>query len=135
MPTDVIMRVVPGGALAVNHIEADKLDQLVGQELMASFKRPRNLAFLRKYMALLGEALPMADTEYNPEQFRAICTVGAGWCTYVERKGKLIAIPKSMSFANMDDTEFERLYQATITFIVKEWPLDESQLNAIVEFM
>ena len=56
MSTSVIMQVFPGGLRAVNDIEADKLDQFMGQELAIVITRPRNIRFHRKYFALLGTA-------------------------------------------------------------------------------
>jgi len=136
MPTDVICRVAPGGLMAVNAGEAEKLAELVGREVMAKISQPRNIAFHRKFFALLAAARMMADTEYNAEQFRAYVTAGAGYCDFItDDEGGTVAIPKSISFGSMDETEFERLYQDTLTFICKTWVLDEQQLDEIVRFM
>jgi hypothetical protein len=133
--TDVIVRIVPGGCMAANQFEADKLDQFRGKEMVCTFTIPRNLKFHKKYMALINTALDMADTEYTAEQFRKICTIGAGYVDWFHFEGQAIPIPKSISFASMDDSEFERLYQDTITFICQKWVLDQKQLNQIVNFM
>lgn len=136
MPTDVICRVAPGGLMAVNAGEAEKLAELVGREVMAKISQPRNIAFHRKFFALLAAARMMADTEYNAEQFRAYVTVGCGYCDFIKHpEGRTVAIPKSISFGSMDETEFERLYQDALTFICKTWVLDEQQLDEIVRFM
>ena len=135
MTTDVLVQVVPGGLRCVNGVESDKLEPLKGREIMARLSQPRNIRFHRKYFALLGVAYDMADTELNTEQFRAFCTVGAGYCDFIEGANGAIAIPKSISFASMDETTFERLYQDTLTFVCKRWALDENQVNQIVEFM
>ena len=122
--------------MAVNQIEADKLDQFRGREMQVKISQPRNIRFHRKFFAQLGEARDMADTEYNAEQFRAYVTVGAGYAEFItDSEGGVVAIPKSISFASMDESQFERLYQDTLTFICKTWVLDENQLNQIVEFM
>jgi len=135
MSTDIIMQVFPGGLRAVNDIEADRLDAFMGQEIMVKITRPRNLKFHRKYFALLGTAQQMVDDDYTAEQFRAVCIAGAGYGEYVESDVGVVFVPKSISFAAMDDTVFERLYQDTLTFICRKWVLDEQQLNQIVEFM
>jgi len=136
MTTDVLVQVVNGGLRAVNGVEADKLNQLRGREVMAKISQPRNIRFHRKFFALLGSALDMADTDMNAEQFRAFCIAGAGYCDFIPgHDGKLVAIPKSISFAKMDETEFDRLYQDVLTFIVKYWSLDEQQLSRLVDFM
>jgi len=136
MTTDVIVQVVPGGLRAVNGIESEKLDSLRGREVMAKLAQPRNIRFHRKFFALLGVARDMANTDFNEEQFRAFCIAGAGHCDFIPgHDGKLVAIPKSISFANMDETEFNRVYQNVLTFIVQYWKLNEQQLTRIVDFM
>ena len=135
MSTDIIMRCVPGGLQAANAIEAEKLEPLHYKEVMASIKQPRNIRFHRKYFALLGVARDMADTDLNAEQFRAYVTVGGGHCDYIESVGQVVAIPRSISFAAMDETEFERLYQDTLTFICGTWALESKQVDEIVRFM
>jgi hypothetical protein len=129
------MQGFPGGLRAVNHVEAESLDQFVGKEVLVSIRIPRNLKFHRKFMSLLKTALSMADTDFNFNQFRAAVTVGAGYCTFSESRGQVVAIPKSISFASMDDSEFERLYQDAITFICDQWVVDENTLNQVLEYM
>jgi hypothetical protein len=135
MATKVIVRAVPGGLQCVNQVEGDKLENLLGQEVVATITRPRNLQFHRKLFALLGVGREMASTEFNPEQFRAYCIAGAGYCDYIEHNGKLVAVPKSISFANMDDVEFQALYSAVLNFICETWVLDHAQIAEIVTFM
>ena len=135
MATKVITQVVPGGLRAVSAMEADKLDDLMGREVMALVSQPRNIHFHRKYFALLGAARSMIDEDYTLNQFRALCTVGAGYCDFIAGEDGMVAVPKSISFSNMDETEFGRVYQDTLTFICKKWVLDENQLSRIVEFM
>ena len=135
MSTDVLVQVVPGGLRAVNGVESDKLDKLRGRELMAQLKQPRNIRFHRKYFALLGVARDMISEDYTAEQFRALCTVGAGHCDFIQGENGLVAIPKSISFASMDETTFENLYSDTLTFICEKWCLDEKTINKIVDFM
>jgi hypothetical protein len=106
-----------------------------GQEVSVKINRPRNLRFHKKYFALLGTALAMIDEDYTPEQFRAVCTAGCGYGEFIGSDKGMIFVPKSISFAAMDDTIFERLYQDTITFICKKWVVDGTQLNEIVNFM
>lgn len=136
MAVKIVCKVVPGGLMCANNTEADKLEDLKGQEVMATITRPRNLPFHRKFFALLGVARDMARTEANPEQFRHMVLAGAGWCDFVQTKsGKLVAVPKSISFAAMDDVEFQKLYSDCMDFICKEWVMDSDQIDQIVGFM
>ena len=135
MATEIIMRIVPGGAMAVNAIEADKLEPLHNQELMCKISKPRNLKFHKLYFALLGVARDMADTDMNSEQFRAYVTAGAGWCDFIEGDSGMIAVPKSISFSAMDETEFKRLYNDSATFICQKFVIDREQLDRILDFL
>lgn len=135
MATDVIVRVVPGGLMCVNALESEKLDRLQGREIQAKLSMPRNLAFHRKLFALLEVGRSMSDTDFNSEQYRAICITGSGHCDFVEFDGKMVAVPRSIAFANMDETEFSRLYEDVLTFICSNWAVDEETINKILEFM
>lgn len=135
MAVDVVVRVVPGGLMCVNASEAGKLENLKGREVSAKISIPRNLAFHRKFFALLDVGRQMADSEFNQEQFRAICTTGAGYCDFIEHNGKMVAIPRSISFANMDGETFEDLYNDVLNFICENWALDYEQIDQIVGFM
>jgi len=115
--TEIICRVVPGGLRAANEVEAEKLETLRGRDVLVKISQPRNLGFHKLFFAMLKISLDMADIEINAEQWRAIVTVGAGWCTFVPGRQGLIAVPKSISFGAMDETEFHRLYEAAIGFI------------------
>lgn len=135
MSKQVVMNVYPGGLRAANHAEAAKLDSLVGKQVECKISVPRNLAFHRKYYAMLRTSIDMIPDDYNLDQFRAVCTVGAGYCEFIESQGQLVAVPKSISFASMDETTFGELYQDTLTYICGRWAIDEEFLNNLLEFM
>lgn len=136
MATDIYVRVIPGGLMALNQAEASKLEDLVGKQVRAVISQPRNLAFHKKYFALLKVCHDMANTDFDLEQFRLYCQVGAAWCMWIDGKdGQLIAVPKSISFGSMDQLEFERLYNGVLNFACEQWALDDEQINAIVAFM
>lgn len=135
MATEIYCRVVPGGLMALNQAEAEKLEDLVGREVKAVITQPRNLAFHRKYFALLKVAHDMSNTDMNREQFRIYVQAGAGYCTFTQLDGKSLAIPKSISFASMDEIEFNRLYNDVLSFVCETWALDQEQIQQIVGFM
>lgn len=135
MATDVYMRVVPGGLMASNGAEASKLEDLVGKEVRAVISQPRNLGFHKRYFAMLKVGHDMASTEFNMEQFRLYVQAGAGYCEFIQGPNGLVAVPRSISFASMDQTEFEKLYFEVLNFICGQWALDYYQINRIVEFL
>ena len=140
MPVNVMVQVVPGGLRCANSAEASLLDHLVGQEVEARIYKAVNPQFRRKYFALLKTAFDMADFQVNGEpgnfeQFRHTVTTGAGWCDFIQHGDKVIAVPRSIKWAKMDDAEFENLFRDSLTFICQTWVLDEQQLDQIVQFM
>lgn len=101
-----------------------------GAIIRADFKKMRNPAFHRKYYALLNFAYenwePTAQTykdqvvEKNFDRFRKDIAILAGFYTVVVNiKGEPRYEAKSISFASMDEVEFEKLFQSTITVIMK----------------
>ena len=137
MAIEVVCKVMPGGLRVVNSAEATKLEHLIGKEVSARIHIPRNLKFTRKFFAMLKSALDMSDVQMNDEQWRAWVIAGAGWCDFLKYGDKLVAVPKSISFASMDDAEFERLYQDCLTFICAKYVKDETPetLDQMMQFM
>ena len=117
MATKLVMRVAPGGLRCANEAEAEKLEGLHGREVMVTISQPRNIRFHKKFFAMLHAALQMADLEVSAEQWRAMVTAGAGWCDFVPGRDGLIAVPRSIAFGSMDETEFAKLYEDCIRFI------------------
>ncbi len=90
----------------------------IGSYYTAEIKEHRNPKFHRKYFALINlawEYLPEKTTKGfrdNKTLFRKYCEVAAGWCEpfYSPQTKTWQEIPKSISFENMDETEFSDLY-------------------------
>ncbi len=135
MSIDIIVKVVPGGLAAANQAEASKLEPFAGREMSVSLSNPRNLAFHRKFFALLYAGRELANTEFNAEQFRAVVTTGAGWADFIEQDGRMVAVPRSISFASMKQEEFENLYSDVLDFICNNWVVDREQIDQILTFM
>jgi len=118
----------------------------LGEVVRADFKRARNPKFHRKYFALLN----LAFDHWNPElpeihgmkaeksfeQFRKDLTILAGYYTVsVRLNGEARVEAKSISFASMDEAEFEKLYSATIDVILKrvmQWA-DREEIERLVD--
>jgi hypothetical protein len=130
--TAIVLMKTPNGALvpadpqATEYIAKLKL----GAPVKAEVKRVRNYQFHKKLFALYDFAFdnwtPTEATykgqvvEKNREQFRGDLTVLAGhYITTVTLKGEVRLIPKSISFANMEQDEFDDLYNATVNVVLK----------------
>ena len=109
----------------------EKYDKIKsGAMVTADIKLIRNAAFLRKYFALLHIGFDnwtpekinsdYGAPEKNFERFRKDTTILAGYYRVVIRvNGDARVEAKSISFANMEEEEFDKLYNATINVLLK----------------
>lgn len=130
--TDIYLTKTPTGALVP--ADSDSAEYLkkhkVGQGFKAKITRARNVMFHRKFFALLNygfdtwkplEAVYHGQiAEKNFKQFREDITILAGYFErFVRMDGSVQLRAKSISFANMDEDEFESLYSAVIDVLLK----------------
>lgn len=103
----------------------------VGELTHADFKRVRNYKFHKKYFALLDfafeqweprdgltyQGMPVAK---NKERFRKDLIILAGFYeSTVNIRSEVRLEAKSISFAQMDEVEFEQLYNATVDVVLR----------------
>ena len=94
---------------------------------------PRNWRFHKKFFSLLilgfdswepdrkRKTYKRREVAKNFEQFREDITILAGY--YVQTfdiKGRMTLRAQSISFANMDDVEFEKVYSAVVDVLLRE---------------
>ena len=130
--TDIIMVKGYGTLIPTDKAGFEILEKYqLGQEIKCKLTNPRNLGFHRKFFALLDlafEAWNAPELEYkgqpvqkNIERFRKDIIVLCGHHTAsVNFKGEIRLDAKSMSFANMGQDEFERLYSTAIDVILQK---------------
>lgn len=114
----------------------------IGEIYRAEIKRPRNLAFHRKYFALIKCAWEYANertTEHFKciDNFRKTVEIAAGHCEVcysIERK-EWIEIPKSIAFRSMTEDEFTELYERVkdvlYRYFLKHVSIEEFEENLI----
>ncbi|MEO8807922.1 MAG: DUF1367 family protein [Burkholderiaceae bacterium] len=113
----------------------------VGETLQFSWRAPRSPKFHRMFFGMLGQLFDRQEQFADVEQLRAWLAVGAGYCEFVPGpKGRMVALPKSIAWASMDDTEFRELVVAVWDFIRTEhaqrflWPhLEPAETDMTVE--
>ncbi|KAF0138654.1 MAG: bet [Rhodospirillaceae bacterium] len=91
----------------------------VGGMVMVEVTRARNLRHHRKWWALMS---PIANN-LNGVTAETVCDVikiGIGHVHTVKTKRGLVHIPKSVSFASMDQTDFDRFYDSAVRYIVSD---------------
>lgn len=84
------------------------------------FKKPRNYMFHKKFFALINLAYHNQDIYNNIDDMREDLTIDAGFYRTTENKhGETVKKALSISFASMDEIEFNNLYSRVADVIVK----------------
>ena len=122
---------VPNGFMPADQETKDFHDKMkVGEIIHGYFKKIRNPRFHRKLFALLNLAFEYWEPgeinskygtpEKNFDRFRKDLLIISGYYDIVIRMdGTARPEAKSISFAAMDDTEFEKLYNSVLNVILK----------------
>lgn len=83
---------------------------------------PRNYKFHKKFFALLNlgyqNTPKQGEQQMNFEEFRAYKIMQAGYYKRVVTEKGEFYLPKSISFASMDNLEFEQLYNAMLNVMI-----------------
>ena len=88
-----------------------------GELMKLSFWFPRNPALQGWHFIVLTAVFNHQEQFADEEQFRKWCEVGAGHCDFVPGpKGKVVAIPKSIAWHEMDDHDFGIHHEKVIEF-------------------
>lgn len=123
----------------------------VGSIARLDVKLMRNYEFLKKFMALMkvgfdfwAERQPQQDFKGMPvlpefDRFRKDVTIMAGYFTPVWNiKGEMRVEAESISFANMSEDRFQRLFDAVLKVLLskifkdqKQWT--ESEVRRVVD--
>jgi len=108
-----------------------------GQVYMAEIKVARNIQFHRKFWSMLNTAWALLPEKTQGgfrslEGFRAYLLVAAGFYDtyYSPRLKEFVEIPKSMSFASMDEAEFNDCYERVKDVI---WSILQTRINITQE--
>jgi hypothetical protein len=82
----------------------------VGDFVNCDIKKPRNYMFHKKFFALIELVFQNQDLTDDKDNLRAYLTVKAGFYETITSDIGVMYLPKSISFAKMDEIEFEELF-------------------------
>ena len=106
----------------------------VNTEYQCEIKKPRNYQFHKKYFALIKMIYDNQERYINIDHLRKDLTIEAGFYTQRENlKGELVYEANSVSFAKMNQEEFDNLYSKTLDAIVKNFNFDKQDIIDNVE--
>ena len=109
------------GLYPIDEPGQDVLSRLPQREYVkVNITRPRNLAHHRKFFAMLQLVFSNQDRYDQFEHFLAALKIALGHCdTIVLANGSCNYLPKSISFTNMDQTEFDQFYNRACDLIAE----------------
>lgn len=137
---DIYCRVTDIGLIPMYDSDLDEKHRLrIGDNVLCTIKRPRNYEFHKKYFALLR--LTVANLPYLIQQQMQIFTeedlldclkIDLGLFTTRWHGGRQIVKTGSISFAKMDNTEFEKFFARSVDAILRIY-LRGTDRQALIE--
>ena len=113
----VYLRKTLAGLVPDNVDAEDALKKVkLGETVSCEIKKPRNYEFHKKFFSMFGLALANQDhfpeTSLGKTQFYSWLKLKAGYVDYYKDliNGQPIPEPRSISFASMDEIEFQAFY-------------------------
>lgn len=95
-----------------------------GEIIKAKVSKPRNPKFHRKFFSMIS--LVHANQERFPtiDHLLTAVKIEAGWYhdTPIDLEGRLVYVPKSISFARMDEHEFHVFYSQALSAVCRLLP-------------
>lgn len=137
---DIYCRVTDIGLIPMYDSDLDEKHRLrIGDNVLCTIKRPRNYEFHKKYFALLR--LTVANLPHLIQQQMQIFTeedlldclkIDLGLFTTRWHGGRQIVKTDSISFAKMDNTEFEKFFARSVDAILRIY-LRGTDRQALIE--
>lgn len=108
----------PAGQRAYARFRAAVVSMQPGDTMAFTFRMPRNPKHHAFFFKKLQMLLERTEAFTELDKLRAWLTMGAGYADFVPGlDGKPNAIPRSLDFDSMDETEFTELHRATDEFL------------------
>lgn len=114
--TDVMLVKRLNGLHAADDAAADVVRALAqGEVIRANIRKPRNLQFHRKFFALLQLVYESTELWPSVDELLIDLKFRLGHVDAVQlSSGEVVKLPKSISFAKMDDVEFSQFFDRSM---------------------
>ncbi|KKN77932.1 hypothetical protein LCGC14_0354970 [marine sediment metagenome] len=94
----------------------------IGALVMVEVIKARNLQHHRLFMALVQKVFENQERYEIKEHMLTALKVALGHCdTIIAKDGNPAYIPKSISFAKMDQTAFNAFYNRAVDIVIRHW--------------
>lgn len=101
----------------------------IGWEGIVTVTLPRNYEFHKKFFALLMLGFENQDAYDDFEDYRALITCRAGEYKEIKTPKGVVYMPKSISFAKMDELAFSDLYDKVVNLLVKDLKISAEDIE------
>ena len=91
----------------------------IGASVMVEVTRPRNIGHHRLYWAMCSKIASAIDAD--PENISDVLKLKTGHCVTVQTKDGPVQLPRSISFAAMDQASFREFFEKCCRVISMEW--------------
>jgi len=91
----------------------------IGQSVMVEVTKPRNIQHHRLYWALVAKIARSIDVE--PDNVSDVLKLRTGHFSTVNTKSGPVQLPRSISFASMDQAAFTGFFERCCNVIATEW--------------
>ena len=96
----------------------DLLKGIVGDEVVLTYVKERNLKFHRKLFAILKAFIDnLNGNDLTIEELLTYLKLKVGYYKKIKFKGQDVIIPDSISFAEMTQDEFEKFYKQAVKIL------------------
>lgn len=120
--TALLLRKMIGGRLEpIDDAGKDALGKVkLGSIVSAEIKRPRNVHFHRKFFAMLNLILQNQEHYQSTDDLLDVCKLRIGHVRVIQTKNGEVRLPKSISFAAMDEAAFSEFYERAVNWMIAE---------------
>ena len=106
------------------------------EPVLMEYIKVRNYAFHKKYFGLLNLVFNNQEQYNNFENFRRVMQMKAGYFDEQITDKGIVYLPKSISFEELDQVAFEKLYSDVLDVLIAQFKFDKESIeNELINFM
>ena len=133
---DIFLVKMQSGVLApFDDADAQRMAKIKTNEVVrAEITKPRNLLFHKKFMALVRLVFENQERYNSIEDLLVEFKLKVGhYKEHITTDGKIVYVPKSISFSQMDEYEFNEFYNKALNVLGKIIKVDSETLREQIE--
>lgn len=102
-----------------------------GESLECDTRKARNPAQHKKFFALFDASFHGQSKYTNPKDLMRELKIRAGWYDeYITQGGKVVYVPKSLSWGTMGDDEFKKFYNEAVVALAEMFGVEDVVIEA-----